>query len=270
MSDGENESVDSDDEEIEDEGDESYQVRQLNVRNMLHCYAHGMKKRRKLQKAVEAFERKNSDVSSNSLTEGKLLAFDPVVEAFSLGDFEMMTSILTDLCSSTVILKSSLLEKEYTGRKPIFFFWSLLHEIYPDAMLEVLERRFSIISNETYNTTISRHQNYEKVDPSDTTEKYFVENVYKFTGTRISNKSISAALECLITVNKTDQLPEGQAKLEYIANKVTCSVIRTIECVKPSSNEAIVCNQILEFRIMFKGNQVVLMNCDVAVSSEKL
>lgn len=102
---------------------------------------------------------------------------DPIFDAFNAGDFENVLKCMEAVCKDDLIYHCVVNGFSLYGIKEFMVFWAIVHEIYPDAMCKVLERRLRTETIPKVNGSINSKQN-----------KYVVEIVYKFTGTNISSR----------------------------------------------------------------------------------
>lgn len=72
----------------------------------------------------------------------RIASFDPFIDAFNVGDMGVMDAVLANNCLEGVIFSSRTLNTpKAIGIRPILFLWSMLHEVYPDAILKVVQAR---------------------------------------------------------------------------------------------------------------------------------
>lgn len=71
----------------------------------------------------------------------RLGIFDPIMDAFNTGDFQLMSDFMRENCRSDVELSATSIRGKLCGIVPLLVFFGLLHETYPDAMVKILERR---------------------------------------------------------------------------------------------------------------------------------
>jgi hypothetical protein len=216
----------------------------------------------------------------------RLEAFDPVIAAFNVGDFEMMGEVLRDKCEDHVILSSQLLSNDSVGMKPLLLFWGLLHETYPDAMIQILETRLSSVtrasfhsSNKSATTVVDSNgnaanhndssnssssngdSNTSKVDDQHPLASllkgnyHSVEYVYKFTGTRITDRPVAQ------TFNKLIESGILNDDITHITNESLTSVISkymTSADVPQASYVAHGCSYIIETVLTFNQHNKII------------
>eukprot|EP01034_Spumella_vulgaris_P022752 gene22752-28910_t len=211
----------------------------------------------------------------------RLEAFDPVIAAFNVGDFEMMGEVLKDKCEEHVILSSQLLSDDSVGMKPLLLFWGLLHETYPDAMIQILETRLSSVTRATFHsanksaTTVfdsdgnaastssggTGSVNLNVISAENPLSPFLkgsyhsVEYVYKFTGTRITDRPVAQ------TFNKLIESGILNDDITHITNESLTSVISkymTSADVPAASYVAHGCSYIIETVLTFNQHNKII------------
>lgn len=157
----------------------------------------------------------------------RLPAINPLLAAFNTGDFEALTNLLRERCNPQVILSAPSWQCHAYGVPSLLVFWSLLHELHPDAIMTVLERRMR--------SAFSPHTNC--VDQS-------AEYVCKFAGTRITAHPMAAPFQSLLLdpALGDGMLPHDQLSL---------LVIRHLSTISPSLFQEQTCVYILEMSLAF-------------------
>lgn len=203
----------------------------------------------------------------------RLEAFDPVIDAFNIGDFEQMGAILNEKCEENVILSSQLLSEDSVGKKALLLFWGLLHETYPDAMIQILETRLSTVSRASFhasskprvipadidNSTIpvDLSSSSSSQDPADTPyvgQYHSVEYVYKFTGTRITDRPVGQTFNKLIHSGiLNDDVKYTNESLTFVISKYMTSAD-----LPPAAFVAHGCSYVVETVLTFNQHNKII------------
>lgn len=206
----------------------------------------------------------------------RLEAFDPVIDAFNIGDFEMMGNILNEKCEENVILSSQLLSEDSVGKKAILLFWGLLHETYPDAMIQILETRLSTVSRASFHasskprvipadidnstvptvllSTSSSSSSQEPGEPVYSGQYHSVEYVYKFTGTRITDRPVGQTFNKLIKSGiLNDDVKYNNESLTFVISKYMTSAD-----LPPAAFVAHGCSYVVETVLTFNQHNKII------------
>lgn len=141
----------------------------------------------------------------------RLEFFDPIMNAFNTGDFDVMAAIMRNSVRDDCLFRAQYIKSGLRGLIPLLVFFGLLHEAYPDAMVKILERRISstkkpavALSNTASMPTPSAESNNDESNiissssaesslPLQITESLQrVDYVYKLVGTSISSRPLPA------------------------------------------------------------------------------
>ncbi len=169
----------------------------------------------------------------------RLEVFDPIMEAFNTGDFDQMANLVRSNCHPDVVVKMPQ-SMTYPGVTPILVLWGLLHKIYPDAMIKILERR---ISSST--SSIAPIQ--------------LVEYVFKFHGSRITTKPVLDSFSEIMDSNGNKPMSHQEMR----------SVIsRHMNAIPPTSFDEHECSFIAEVVLSFDNdNKIIEWRYDILASS---
>ena len=167
--------------------------------------------------------------------------FDPVMNAYSNGDLEAMDSLIRKHCSADVSFKVPSLNVASNGVNTVLAFWTLLHELFPDAMIKTLYRRIGTL------TTVPkspRRNNGEK------RMKQSVEYVYKFKATRLTNRPIEDTFK--------EVLASGLKDKDLNHEEISRIVARCIGNIPPQFAEEQECTLIVENIFMIDAESRIL------------
>lgn len=117
---------------------------------------------------------------------------DEFIVAYNSGDFPGLFSLLLENCDRNVRFTISLMNIECHGIFSIIAFFLLLHEIYPDSIIQNIEKRVATIKSPSKSTQNS----FDETDGGKssgviakkeafTPQIETVENIDKFAGTRV-------------------------------------------------------------------------------------
>eukprot|EP01038_Epipyxis_sp_PR26KG_P005404 gene5404-7491_t len=182
----------------------------------------------------------SSSANANDLKRERFKAFEPLIESFNCGDTKQIADFVESKCVSDVILHSQLLKEDHFGIKPILLFWLLLHEIYPDSIIQILKT--GLVSSAAGGDSC-------------------VEYVYKFTGTRISDQSVALMFTTMIESGKLNECSE----LSTLASRCVQDYGGLSKSVKPHT-----VNFIVETMITYNNdNKIIKWSCRIVLSQEK-
>lgn len=165
-------------------------------------------------------------------TKKRLEIFDPIMEAFNTGDFDLMSSIMKEHCRRDCEFKAAYIKPGLKGAVPLMVFFGLLHEAYPDAMVKILDRRIS-----------STKKPLSKLFDSAADEiVQRVDYVYKIVGTRISTRPLPSVYNKVI-----DGL---MAKENLTQDEVSCAISGLLTSNNSASSDG-ECSYIVETGLSF-------------------
>lgn len=110
----------------------------------------------------------------------RLHILDAIFDSFNICDIESLFGLIRSRFAADLTFSLGNGRESYEGQNPLFTYWNFAHEIYPDAMVKILERR--IISVAVASTSAEKASSHRS--------EWRVECVYKFTGTRITGSPI--------------------------------------------------------------------------------
>lgn len=176
--------------------------------------------------------------------------FDPIMDAFSNGDLEAMDNLTRNHCHSNVLFKVPSMNIESSGVNAAIAFWTLLHEIYPDAMIKTLDRRIGTL------TTIPK----SKKRAESAAMKQSVEYLYKFKATRITNRPIFETFKQILASTNLVKLSNHE--------EINRAVSRHIANFSPHNAEENECTFIVEnVFIVDEDNHIINWSYDVLASN---
>lgn len=164
----------------------------------------------------------------------RLQVLNPIVAAFNIADFEALSNILLDRCNPNVLFSVQDWQCTAHGVMGLFVCWSVFHEIHPDAVLEILERR-----------TISS-PSCSKADSSSSSaaeRSFAVEYVCRLAGTRVTTNPLSSVYKSVLKDEKL--LPTLNHE------SLSTLVIRHLSALGVDHSCEQSCVYILEFAIHF-------------------
>jgi len=194
-------------------------------------------------------KRKLTEISEESNTcPPTMIMFDPIMDAYSNGDLETMDALIRMSCCENVIFQVPTLQIESIGVDSVVAFWILLHEIYPDAMMNTLDRRIGTLTTVPKSSPVTTPTNASAkttaitlpnaVSTPTTTMKQRIEYVYKFKATRITNRSIKDTFQEVV-----DAGIRGKQLTHEDMNRL---VVRSISSLSPNYAEEVECVFIVE------------------------
>jgi len=148
---------------------------------VLKVYADEMQKKR--MKLLGSEEPVDVDPVEQECQQKRLEIFDPIMDAFNTGDFQLMSDLMRENCRNDVELSATSIRGKLCGIVPLLVFFGLLHETYPDAMVKILERRLC-------STKKPVGKSPHLKSPLDADVVQCVDYVYKLVGTSISTRPI--------------------------------------------------------------------------------
>ena len=169
----------------------------------------------------------------------RLEVLDPIMEAFNNGDLDQMTSLVRSNCHANVRVKMQSLPA-YHGMAAILIYFGLLHEIYPDAMTKILDKRISTITSSCSPT-------------------HSVEYVFKVHGTRITTKPMLESFSQIMTsIGNKDMTHED----------VISAISKHMITIPPQSCEEHECSFIAETILTFDNeNKIIEWAYDILASN---
>ena len=207
---------------------------------MISAYASAIQHKRKRDEVNEDASQEMAQQEERKRQ--RLEVFDPMLEAFNVGDFKALSKQVRSACHPEVRLKVSGLQREVRGVVPILLFYGLLHETFPDAMTKILEKRLSSSASAAAQRSAAQNS---------------VEYVYKMVGTRITSRPVEesfAALLCALC---------DAASLSN-EDEVDKAVARQMASIPPQAYEESECSYIVETVLALDGeNRIVEWNHDI-------
>ncbi|RYH32481.1 hypothetical protein EON65_00445 [archaeon] len=158
-----------------------------------------------------------------------LAALNPFIKSFNTGDFETLVGTIQTRCESDIALRVEEWRCQGNGRKDMLGFWCLLHEIFPDAILNILERRLrSSLSDQQLRC---------------------VEYVCKLAGTRITTYPIHNIFYSLVA--------DPSLVEQVSATDLTDLVSKHFAQVDPSHFQEQNCTYIIEIVLTFSDGDII-------------
>jgi hypothetical protein len=111
------------------------------------------------------------------------------VESLNLCDNDGIERLMHDSCSSDMTLRFSRFKSVHTGNNALLVFWLICHEVFPDGIMKILERR------EVKMTQPRGREVLQHLRPT-------IEVVYRFCGSQIINQSPAAAVGTFLSLHK--------------------------------------------------------------------
>lgn len=168
-----------------------------------------------------------AEVARRSLMLG---ALSPFIKAFNTGDIEALVSTIHASCESSVVLQVEEWQCIGNGSKDMLGFWCLLHEVFPDAIMSILERRL-------------------RNNLTDQQQLRCVEYVCKLAGTRITTYPMHKIFTSLVTdLSVID---------EVSATDLTDLVSKHFAQVDPSHFQERNCTYIIETVLIFTDDDLI-------------
>eukprot|EP01031_Cornospumella_fuschlensis_P038914 gene38914-47335_t len=171
-----------------------------------------------------------------------LAALSPFIKSFNTGDSEALVGTIQTSCEPTIILQFVEWGCVGDSRKDMLGFWFLLHEIFPDAIMSILERRLR-------NNSSSSSQHLQ-----------CVECVCKLAGTRITAYPINSIFTTLVA---------DPALFENTSATVLRDLVSEhFAKIDPSHFQEMNCSYIIEVVLMFSDeDKIQSMTMQVLASS---
>eukprot|EP01039_Chlorochromonas_danica_P004463 gene4463-4888_t len=133
----------------------------------------------------------------------RLHLIDPLLAAFNSGDFEKLIVLFRERCLPSIDIRANSWQCTGRGTVSLLALLSLLHEVYPDAVIEVLERRFrcgsQVESNSSNNNSNDSNDDDRTAvgDLSALSDDRQVELICRFAGTRITDYPLTEPFDYL-------------------------------------------------------------------------
>jgi len=112
------------------------------------------------------------------------------VESLNLCDNDKIEQIIKDSCSPDMILRLPRLNVTHSGSYALLVLWLICHEVFPDGIFKVLERR-EVKMTQPRGRKVAMKQ-----------FRPMIEVIYRFTGSRIINEPPALALGTFLSLHK--------------------------------------------------------------------
>jgi hypothetical protein len=214
--------------------------RKCEILSVLRVYADELQKKRLKTMIME--EHVDVDPIELENQRKRLEIFDPIMDAFNTGDFQLMSDLMREHCREDVELSASSLRGNLRGIVPLLVFFGLLHETFPDAMVKILERRLCSTKK-----PVGKFKSDLSLLDCDVVQS--VDYVYKLVGTSISirpiHKVFNKVMEGLKSTNE-----------EITQDDITCAISGLLNTdTSATENE---CSFIVETELAFDRNNKII------------